>query len=147
MKVEDLMVNDVVTTDPDNDVAAVADLMLDRSVGCVVILRDSGVVGLITDRDMLDCLRSAHDAGLCAVSSHMSSPLVTVEPQEDIVKAARLMTEHHIKRLPVVSTAGLVGILSFADIAGFLYENTATLVPDLESLAVLIKAGMLHRRS
>lgn len=147
MKVEDLMMKDVVTTDPDNDVAAVADLMLDRSVGCVVIVHENGVAGLITDRDMLDCLRSAHDAGLCAVSSHMSSPLVTVNPQEDLIKAAELMAEHHIKRLPVVSSAGLVGILSFADIAGFLHENAATLVPDLESLTVLIKAGMLHRRS
>jgi CBS domain-containing protein len=147
MKVAELMMKDVVTTDPDNDVAAVADLMLDRSVGCVIVLSENGVAGLITDRDMLNCLRSAHDAGLCAVSGHMSSPLVTVEPQEDLVKAAALMTEHNIKRLPVVSTAGLVGILSFSDIAGFLHENAATLVPDLESLAVLIKAGMLHRRS
>lgn len=147
MKVEELMVKDVVTTDPDNDVAAVADLMLDRSVGCVLIVGENELAGLITDRDMLDCLRLAHDAGLCAVSSHMSGPLVTVGPQDELVKAAALMTEHHVKRLPVVSTAGLVGILSFADIAGFLHENAATLAPDLESVAVLIKAGMQHRRS
>ena len=147
MKVEEFMEKDVVTTDPDNDVATVAELMLNRSVGSVVIVHENRVAGLITDRDLLNCLSSAHDAGLCAVSAHMSSPLITVEPQEDLVKAAGLMTEHNIKRVPVVSTAGLVGILSFADIAGFLYENAATLAPDLESLAVLIKAGMLHRRS
>ena len=146
MKVEDLMVKDVVITDPDNDVAAVADLMLDRSVGCVVVVNETGIVGMITDRDMLDCLRSAHDAGLCAISGHMSSPVVTVERQEDLVNAAALMAEHAIKRLPVVDKAGLVGILSFADIAAYLHENAGTVVPDLKTLVALLEAGTLHRR-
>lgn len=146
MKVEQIMVKDVVTTDPDNDVAAVADLMLEHAVGCVVVVGEGGVAGVITDRDMLECLRAAHDAGMCVVARHMSSPVVTIEPQADLVEAAKMMVAHDIKRLPVVGTAGLAGILSFADIAGFLQDNVGTLAPDLESLTVLLKAGMLHRR-
>lgn len=146
MKVEELMVKDVVTTDPDNDLAAVADLMLEHAVGCVVVVGESGVVGVITDRDMLECLRAAHDAGMCVVARHMNSPVVTIEPQADLVEAARMMVAHGIKRLPVVGAGALAGILSFADIAGFLKDNLGTLAPDLESLTVLVEAGMLHRR-
>lgn len=146
MKVEELMVKDVVATDPDNDVAAVADLMLEHSVGCVVVVGESGVAGVITDRDMLECLRSAHDAGMCVIARHMSTPVVTVKPQTDLVEAAKMMVAHDIKRLPVVGSAGLAGILSFADIAGFLQNNVGTLAPDLESLNALVRAGMLHRR-
>lgn len=146
MKVEDLMVRDVVTTDLDDDVAAVAHKMIERAVGCVVLRDESGVSGIITDRDMLNCLSAAHDAGLCSVATHMQSPVVTISPREELVKAAELMTEHRIKRLPVVDGGALVGVLSFADIAAFLHENTERVAPDLTTLSSLIRAGASHRR-
>jgi CBS domain-containing protein len=72
---------------------------------------------MVTDRDL--AIRAlAEDRSVSEpIDEHASRPLVTGEPEMDLEEAAALMVRHRIRRLPIVSDEGLVGIVTLDDIA------------------------------
>ena len=118
MQLREIMTPGVVTAPADSDVLSVAQLMRDHAVGSVVICdAEGGPAAMVTDRDL--AVRAlAEDRPVSeAVDPHASRPLVTGEPEMDLEEAAALMVRHRIRRLPVVSGGGLVGIVTLDDIA------------------------------
>ena len=108
----------VVTTHPDSDAASVARLMRDHRVGSVVIV-DSGEapVAMVTDRDLaIRVFAEGVDPGT-PVGDHASRPLVCGEPEMELDEAAALMVQHRVRRLPVVESGRLIGIVTLDDIA------------------------------
>ncbi len=118
MDLQNIMSTHVHTISPDESVSAAAMKMRDADVGCLVVFNGEGVKGVITDRDLaIGCLSNGHDPAECHVSDHMSSPAITSTPGLDMVDAAHIMTEKHIRRLPVIDRGQLVGLASLSDIA------------------------------
>ena len=90
----------------------------EADVGCLVVTENGVVKGIVTDRDLaIGCLSKHQDAGECLVSEHMSSPAITTEASNDMLKTARLMTDLDVRRLPVLDGGQLVGLVSLSDIA------------------------------
>jgi CBS domain-containing protein len=117
-------INDVMTTDPrtvtaDSTVAEAARLMRDEDTGIVPITEGERLVGVITDRDIaIKVAAEGKDPQSTKVSEIASSNLVTIDPQQELDEALRLMAKHQVRRLPVVEEDGkLVGILAQADVA------------------------------
>lgn len=108
----------VVTTEPTKFVAQVACLMNDRSVGSVVVVEDGKPVGIITDRDLvIRVLCRGRDVAETRASDVMSAPVVTIPEHEESLKAATVMRENQVRRLPVVGEDGrLVGIICLDDL-------------------------------
>jgi len=120
LKVEDAMVDDVVTVDADATVTKAVDLMNKHEIGCLIAVRSGKAVGIVTERDMLSrVLGMARNPERTKVSEIMTSPLVVADPQMDLEEAARLMFKMKVKKLPVVSKGDLVGLLTLTDIARF----------------------------
>lgn len=120
LKVEDVMVRDVVTIDENSTVREAADVMNKFEIGCLIAVKKGKAVGIITERDLLKrVVAEARDVNKTKVKAVMSSPLVVVEPGMDLEEAVKLMFQMKIKKLPVVEEKRLVGLVSLTDIARF----------------------------
>ena len=118
MQLREIMAEVVLTITRDETIAEAAYRMREANVGCLVVTNEGSVQGIITDRDLVvNCLSQLDDYAECEVSAHMTSPVITADADTDILDAAHQMTEHHIRRLPVVEGDQLVGLVSFSDIA------------------------------
>jgi CBS domain-containing protein len=118
VELREIMTPGVVTADADAEVREVARLMRDHNVGSVVICdRDGRPAAMITDRDVAVGVVAGERDGAEPVGEHVSTPLVTGEPQMGLEEAAALMVQHRVRRLPVVEGDELVGIVTLDDIA------------------------------
>lgn len=117
LKVEDVMVGDVITIGAEAVVREAAKLMNRHEIGCLVVVKDRKPIGIVTERDMLKRVLSAtRDPRAVEVSEIMSKPLVVMEPKMNVGDAVKLMFEHKIKKLPVVKRGHLVGLVTMTDI-------------------------------
>jgi CBS domain-containing protein len=106
------------TIEPSTPAREAAGILKSENVGALPISEDGKLVGMITDRDLaIRVLAEGKDADT-PVGEIASKDVVTVDPQQSLEDAARLMAEHQVRRLPVVEEDGkLVGILAQADVA------------------------------
>ncbi|MFI5398039.1 MAG: CBS domain-containing protein [Candidatus Binatia bacterium] len=119
MNIGQLMTQNVKTCRPQDSLSIAAKLMWDNNCGSVAVVADTGLVGVLTDRDI--CMaaytqgRSLYDI---QVSIAMSKKLFSCKPEDSLATAEKTMRTNRVRRLPVVDADGhLVGILSLDDIA------------------------------
>lgn len=123
MKVEDIMTRRVVSVDPKASIVETARKMRDEKVGSVLVVKRGKLVGLITDRQITHtAVAEGLDPNKVMVEEYMTEDFVPLTPDMDLVKAAKLMQELAIRRLPVVEAGRPVGILSVSDIAFFVKD-------------------------
>ena len=117
--VQDLMTSNPKTVASESSVVEAAKIMRDENVGIVPIVEGERLVGTITDRDIaIKVVAEGSDVYSTTAGQVASRDLVTVDPQQDLDEALRLMAQHQVRRLPVVEEDGrLVGILAQADVA------------------------------
>jgi CBS domain-containing protein len=103
---------------PSTSVRDAARLMAEEGVGPLPVVDEDRLVGIVTDRDLvLRVLAEDRDPDSTTVSEVASEEPVTVQPDDDIDRALRLMARHQVRRLPVIEAGRLVGIVTKADIA------------------------------
>lgn len=118
MKVKDIMTGAVVSLDSKDSVEKAAELMKEHNIGAVPVCEGDKVIGIITDRDIaLRSVASGKDSKSQSVREIMSSNPVTGTSDMDIQDASRVMSERQIRRLPIVDSENLVGMVSLGDIA------------------------------
>lgn len=116
-KIREIMTTDVEACTLLDNVYEVAVKMKELNVGAIPIVDGEKLVGMITDRDIVIRGVAERHPGSSKVEVVMSKDLVTVTPETDTRKAAKLMSEYQIRRLPVVEGDKLVGIVSLGDFA------------------------------
>jgi CBS domain-containing protein len=120
LKVEDIMVEDVITVDSDATVMDAVRLMNKNEIGCLVVTRRGKAIGIITERDLLKrVIAKMRDPMKTKVRQIMTKPLIVGDPNMDLEDATKLMFERKIKKLPVIEAGRLVGLISLTDIARF----------------------------
>ena len=117
-------IRDVMTSNPrtlaaDRPVADAAKLMRDEDVGLVPVVEGDRLVGTLTDRDIaIRVVADGRDPESTSVREVASTDLVTIDPEQDLDEALRLMAQHQVRRIPVVEEDGrLVGVVAQADVA------------------------------
>ncbi len=117
--IRDLMTSNPTTIEPDKTVVDAAKLMGDEDAGLIPIVEGRKLVGTITDRDIATrVVAESKDPQSTKVRDVMTSRLVTIDPDQDLDEALRLMAQHQVRRLPVVEEDGkIVGIVAQADVA------------------------------
>jgi len=111
-----------------------ARLMRDEDMGIVPVVDGDKLVGTVTDRDIaIRVVAEGRSPETVTVGEIASRELVTIDPQQELDEALRLMARHHVRRLPVVEEDGkLVGIVAQADIARDASDvQTGDLVEDI----------------
>jgi CBS domain-containing protein len=139
MHIRDVMTPNPTTMAPDDSIQNAARIMRDQDTGVVPVVDNGRPIGMITDRDIV--VRAVADGSQLnrPVREIVTGAVVTVTPETSTREAAQLMSEHQIRRLPVVENERLVGIVSLGDIA-------ISHVPEIagESLASVSEPGGRH---
>ena len=119
MKISEIMSERVVTIDQREPVIAAARLLKRMNLGALPVTDRSGkLVGMLTDRDIVvRCVAAGGNAREMTVGDIMSRGVVTASPDSEVSDAARRMGRGQVRRLPVVESGKLVGMLSLADMA------------------------------
>ena len=117
--ISEAMTSNPCAIDSDKSVAYAAQMMRDEDVGFAPIVEGDRLVGAVTDRDIaVKVVAEGKNPEQTSVREIASTQLVTVNPQQDLDEALRLMAGHQVRRLPVVEEDGrLVGVLAQADVA------------------------------
>jgi CBS domain-containing protein len=117
--ISDVMTSSPQTVEPSATVAEAAKLMRDNDVGSLPVVEGGKLTGVVTDRDItVRAVAEGKDPQSTKVAEVISKDLVTIDPQQDLEEALRLMARHQVRRLPVVEEDGrLVGIVAQADVA------------------------------
>lgn len=106
------------TVEPGTTATEAARLMKSEDVGSLPIVEGDRLVGVVTDRDLTIRILAEGKGADTTVGEIASKDVVTVDPQQSLEEAGRLMAEHQIRRLPVTEEDGkLIGILAQADVA------------------------------
>jgi len=113
---KDIMKHQVVTVNSSMSVMDAAKMMDDANIGCVVVIENNIAVGIVTERDFVKKVVARGIPMTTPIKQIMSSPLIVVNPEENIWEVAELMKQRRIHKVPVVHQNLLVGIVTTTDL-------------------------------
>jgi CBS domain-containing protein len=112
--------SEVVSLPADATVREAVAMLAERRIGAVPVTQDGRVAGIMSERDVIYCLKSDGAAILdWPVSRVMTSPAITAEPSMPALVALSQMTKRRIRHLPVVEDGRLTGIVSIGDLVAY----------------------------
>ncbi|MFH1500391.1 MAG: CBS domain-containing protein [archaeon] len=111
MRVEDVM-NKALVVSENISLKEAARLMSEHNLGCLTIMKGEQVTGIITERDIIKNISKLGGK----VSKIMSKNVISVDKNESLDNAARIMAKNKIKKLPVIHKGQLVGIVTSTDV-------------------------------
>ena len=125
------MTKNVAYVNPDSTVVETAQLMQKHNVGSIPVCDQTGVIGIVTDRDIVvRNIAHGNDPKQTPVRDVMTAQVTTVTPDADMTEVSKMMATNKVRRLPVVDNNMLVGIVALGDVAtdaGFTMEVSDTL--------------------
>ncbi len=120
MKVKEIM-KPVIKTSVDSTVSDAAKIMDMKNIGSLPIEENGNLIGIITERDILrKIVAKGRNPEETSVRDIMSSPLITIGPEEGIEEANSIMSRNRIRRLAVESNGKIVGIITLRDVSNSL---------------------------
>ncbi|MDH3312330.1 MAG: CBS domain-containing protein [Nitrosopumilus sp.] len=114
--VNQIMSKNVLTADKSTSLQEAAQNMTKLNIGCVIVTENSKPVGIITERDFVTKIAAEGRPLFTEISEVMSSPLITIDPEETIWEASEMMKEKLIHKLPIKENDQIVGIVTTTDI-------------------------------
>ena len=117
MKIRDVMTPNPKTVSPDDTIQAAARIMQAEDTGAVPVVNNGRVLALVTDRDIVVRVVAEGTPITNLVGSIASQDVICASPDMSTREASELMSEHQVRRLPVVENDRLVGIVSLGDLA------------------------------
>ena len=121
-----------VTTHADCPLDDLIAILAERRIGTVVVVdRDQQVIGIVAERDIIRHLSTGGTTADTFAKNIMTSKVITVENNVTSAQLMQLITEHHIRHVPITCDGKLVGIVSIGDVVKRLlekYEQEAELI-------------------
>jgi CBS domain-containing protein len=112
--------SEVLTAAADTPVRDAVALLAEHRIGALPVVKDGEVAGIMSERDVIYCLRSDGAAVLdWPVERIMTAPAITVERDHQVLSALSLMTRRRIRHLPVVEGGKIVGLVSIGDLVKY----------------------------
>lgn len=128
---------DVWSIDVEEPVLEAIQLMADKHVGALPVTRNGELVGVISERDYArKVILLGRSSAETPVWQIMSSPVVTVAPDQDVRQCMQLMTHRRIRHLPVVEHGRMVGVISIGDLVRAVIEEQDHTIEQLERFIV-----------
>ena len=115
--VNDVMKTSVVSIDSSITVKDAAEMMDDAEVGGIVVMENNIATGIITERDVVRRIVAKNKGYSTKLKDVMSTPLITISPEETVWELAQLMKVKKIHRVPVTRGNKLVGMATTTDLA------------------------------
>ena len=117
MFVRDVMTSAVLFVGPTHTIRQVAQAMRSRHVGAAVVMDpDANGPGILTERDVLECVAAGQDPDVELAADHLTPEAVVAMPDWDLDKAAAAMVAGRFRHLIICDNSEVVGVLSVRDI-------------------------------
>jgi CBS domain-containing protein len=114
-------------------------MLAERRIGAVPVTEGDKVAGILSERDVIQCLSSDGAAVLdWPVSRVMTAPAITIEPKVGILAALSQMSRRRIRHLPVVEDGRLTGIVSIGDLVAY---RIARIEEEAEAMRAYIQSA------
>ena len=124
---------EVWSVDAEEPVLEAIQVMADKHVGALPVTRHGELVGVISERDYArKVILLGRSSAETPVWQIMSSPVVTVTPEDDVRRCMQVMTERRIRHLPVVEGGRMVGMISIGDLVRAVIEEQDQTIQHLE---------------
>lgn len=119
--VRDIMTKHVVTIDENRTALEAAKIMAEKDISSLIVLKDQNPVGIVTERDFIKkiCIKEVKISHV-KVNEVMSKIRTFADPEIPIEVAVQRMVNHKIRRLPIMETGKVVGIITVTDLAKYL---------------------------
>ncbi len=118
---------------PEDPVIEAIQLMADKHVGALPVLRGTELVGIVSERDYARKVillgRSSADTPVWQI---MSAPVTTVTPEEEVHRCMEIMTEQRIRHLPVIERGKMMGMISIGDLVKAVIDEQQQTIDQLE---------------
>jgi CBS domain-containing protein len=125
--------SEVWSIEPEEPVLRAIQVMADKHVGALPVVRGAELVGVISERDYArKVILLGRSSAETPVWQIMTSPVITVSPDETVHACMELMTERRIRHLPVVEKTKLVGIVSIGDLVRSVIDDQQHTIDQLE---------------
>src|SRR5512137_612577 len=124
---------EVWAVDAEEPVLEAIQMMADKGVGALPVTRGGELVGVISERDYArKVILLGRSSAETPVWQIMSSPVVTVTPEDDVRRCMQVMTERRIRHLPVLADGRMVGMISIGDLVRAVIEEQDQTIKHLE---------------
>jgi CBS domain-containing protein len=123
MAVADVMNLRLVSVGPDETAQVAVARMLESGVGSVLVCESNHLLGIFTERDVLRLAGESTDLREVRVRDVMTTQVLSLGPEDDILAAARLMGEKRIRHLPIVQDGNILGVVGIRDVMRSLVER------------------------
>ena len=118
---------------PDKPVLDAIRMMADKYIGALLVMDGQRLVGIISERDYArKVILNGRSSAETLVSEIMSSPVLSVAPGESVNQCMKVMTEKHVRHLPVVEGENVVGVLSIGDLVKAVIDDQAEQLEQLQ---------------
>jgi CBS domain-containing protein len=118
---------------PDAPVLEAIREMAEHSVGALLVMQHEHLMGVVSERDYArKVILKGRSSSETLVSQIMSTPVLTVRPDQSVNECMRIMTESRVRHLPVVDGERVVGVLSIGDLVRAVLEEQQQTIEQLE---------------
>ncbi|MGB4345795.1 MAG: CBS domain-containing protein [Burkholderiaceae bacterium] len=126
MKVSEILKvkgNILYTVPPELMLREAIDVMADKDIGSLVVMKGGVVVGMLSFREVMKAVHANKGSvGEDTVGQHMEEDVLSISPDTDINDIRRVMLERHARYVPVLDGSVLLGVMSFYDVARAVFE-------------------------
>jgi CBS domain-containing protein len=118
---------------PGETVFSAISMMAEKNVGALLVVEGATLLGIVSERDYTRkvILKGRASKGTY-VQEIMASPAITVTSQHSVEECLRLMTDHHIRHLPVVESSRIVGLVSIGDLVNWVISAQSATIDHLQ---------------
>ena len=125
------------TVDAEEPVLQAIQLMADKYIGALPVMRGNSLVGLVSERDYArKVILRGRSSAETPVWEIMESPVVTVHPEDTVNHCMQLVTDKRIRHLPVIEKGKLIGIVSIGDLVKAVIDEQQQTITQLERYIV-----------
>jgi CBS domain-containing protein len=123
----------IYSVDPEAPVLEAIRLMAEHGVGALLVMQGPQLVGVVSERDYArKVILKGRSSGETLVRQIMSSPVLTVRPDQSVRECMQIMTDRRVRHLPVVEDERVVGVLSIGDLVRAVLEEQQKTIEELE---------------
>ena len=126
--------NNVWTIEPEATVYQALELMADKHIGALLVMKGDQLVGIFSERDFArSAFRTGKDCHAMHVNEIMTAEVIAIKPEFTMEDCMALMTQERIRHLPVVKEHKLVGVVSIGDVVKAVIESQQYTISHLEN--------------
>jgi len=119
---------------PEECVYTAIEIMADKYVGALLVVSDGNLVGVVSERDYArKVILQGRSSKQTQVKEIMTSPAIFVTPEQRVEDCLRIMTEKHIRHLPIVEDGIILGVVSIGDLVKWMISAQQQTISQLQS--------------